>query len=78
MKYVICIKYNLFFFSAYCPPSIHLSFDVLKPGNLLADESGNHNNAELANGAVLVNQEGKCDSGVAMMGELLLLMYPLF
>lgn len=36
---------------------------------MLPDESGNHNNAKLANGANVVNGQGKCDSAVSPMGK---------
>ena len=61
---------NLFnFFLAYCPPSVHLSFDTTRPGDIIPDESGNHNNAKLANGAMVVNEQGRCDSAVSPMGK---------
>ena len=46
-----------------------MSFDTTRPGDVIPDESGNHNNAKLANGAMVVNAQGKCDSAVSPMGK---------
>eukprot|EP00795_Rhopilema_esculentum_P008194 gene8194-14126_t len=51
----------------YCPPLVHLSFDKMR-GALAVDESGNNNDAMLINGAEIVYEGGKCDSGVSLLG----------
>ena len=37
-------------------------------GALAVDESGNNNDAMLINGAEIVYEGGKCDSGVSLLG----------
>lgn len=39
-------------------------------GTLARDESGNNNDAMLINGAEIVYEGGKCDSGVSLLGKL--------
>ena len=57
---------------AYCPPVLHLSFDIVK-GAYIQDESGNSNTAMLKNGAEIVYEGGKCDSGASLLGKYCLL-----
>ena len=54
----------------YCPPVVHLSFDKVKE-SMVIDESGNGNTASLANGAEIVYEGGKCDSGASILGMFL-------
>jgi len=58
-----------FFYKAYCPPSIHLSFDQYAQSTL-QDDSGNENNGLLANGAQIVPHGGKCGNAANLLGTL--------
>ncbi|XP_047144561.1 uncharacterized protein LOC100203132 isoform X2 [Hydra vulgaris] len=67
-SHCVCrLGYVGIFCEKYCPPSVHLSFDS-KKDNFVQDESGNENNAVLMNGAKVVYEGGKCDSGVSLSG----------
>ncbi|XP_067047616.1 uncharacterized protein [Acropora muricata] len=57
---------------SFCPPSIHLSFDKYTQ-NTLQDDSGNVNNALLANGAQIVPHGGKCGNSANLLGGDVLL-----
>ena len=59
---------NLSFFLAYCPPSIHISFDRFSK-DTLADDSGSANNAFLANGAQIEPHAGHCGNAANLLGK---------
>lgn len=54
-------------FKAFCPPSIHLSFDKYTQ-TTLQDDSGSDNNGLLANGAQIVPHGGKCGNAANLLG----------
>ncbi|XP_048589917.1 neurogenic locus notch homolog protein 2 isoform X2 [Nematostella vectensis] len=67
---------RLGYIGQYCeefiPPSIHLSFDKMKMGTVL-DESGDDNNAVIANGAEIASHSGHCGNAANLQGGDILL-----
>lgn len=55
--------------TAYCPPSIHLSFDKYTQSGL-QDDSGSGNDGLLANGAQIVPHGGKCGNAANLLGKI--------
>lgn len=65
------LSWHILLFSsskAYCPPSIHLSFDKYTQSTL-QDDSGSENNGLLANGAQIVPHGGKCGNAASLLGK---------